>query len=203
MGAALHEAALAIEHGDVPVGAVVVHCRPGDIVARAHNARESETRSDRARRDPRPAGRRPARGHVAADRLRAGRHARAVPDVRGRGVGRRASAAAGVRRGRPEGRRRGKPLQLRGRPPAQPRDRCRGWCAGRRSAAICSPSSFDRDADSVDPVLSRLGGMRERPNRMVSKTIVAQVTVGSNPTPSAHTTGPTATVGPVRGVDFG
>ena len=29
------------------------------------------------------------------------------------------------------------------------------------------------------------GGMRERPNRMVSKTIVAQVTVGSNPTPSA------------------
>src|SRR6476660_358687 len=27
--------------------------------------------------------------------------------------------------------------------------------------------------------------MRERPNRMVSKTIVAQVTVGSNPTPSA------------------
>src|SRR4051794_23077662 len=28
--------------------------------------------------------------------------------------------------------------------------------------------------------------MRERPNRMVSKTIVAQVTVGSNPTPSAH-----------------
>jgi hypothetical protein len=29
------------------------------------------------------------------------------------------------------------------------------------------------------------GGMRERPNRMVSKTIVAQATVGSNPTPSA------------------
>src|SRR5258708_40090674 len=28
--------------------------------------------------------------------------------------------------------------------------------------------------------------MRERPNRMVSKTIVAQVTVGSNPTPSAR-----------------
>jgi hypothetical protein len=27
--------------------------------------------------------------------------------------------------------------------------------------------------------------MRERPNRMVSKTIVAQVTLGSNPSPSA------------------
>ena len=38
---------------------------------------------------------------------------------------------------------------------------------------------------SADPVTSRPGGMRERPNRMVSKTIVAQVTVGSNPTPSA------------------
>ena len=33
--------------------------------------------------------------------------------------------------------------------------------------------------------MTGLGGMRERPNRMVSKTIVAQVTVGSNPTPSA------------------
>src|SRR5262249_2646474 len=29
------------------------------------------------------------------------------------------------------------------------------------------------------------GGMRERPNRMVSKTIVPPGTVGSNPTPSA------------------
>src|SRR5437879_5262859 len=35
--------------------------------------------------------------------------------------------------------------------------------------------------------------MRERPNRMVSKTIVAQATVGSNPTPSA----PKAQVGHV------
>ena len=33
--------------------------------------------------------------------------------------------------------------------------------------------------------MTRLGGMRERPNRMVSKTIVAQVTLGSNPSPSA------------------
>ena len=33
--------------------------------------------------------------------------------------------------------------------------------------------------------MTGLGGMRERPNRMVSKTIVAQVTLGSNPSPSA------------------
>ena len=38
MGAALEEAALALEHGDVPVGAVVVV--DGAIVARGHNERE-------------------------------------------------------------------------------------------------------------------------------------------------------------------
>jgi hypothetical protein len=31
------------------------------------------------------------------------------------------------------------------------------------------------------------GGMRERTNRTVSKTVVSQGTVGSNPTPSAKT----------------
>jgi tRNA(adenine34) deaminase len=38
MRAALLEAELAVEHGDVPIGAVVV--RDGEIVARAHNERE-------------------------------------------------------------------------------------------------------------------------------------------------------------------
>jgi hypothetical protein len=38
--------------------------------------------------------------------------------------------------------------------------------------------------------------VRERPNRAVSKTAVAQVTVGSNPTPSARrTNAPTAPAG--------
>jgi hypothetical protein len=31
-----------------------------------------------------------------------------------------------------------------------------------------------------------VGGMRERTNRTVSKTVVSQGTVGSNPTPSAN-----------------
>ncbi len=31
-----------------------------------------------------------------------------------------------------------------------------------------------------------IGGVRERPNRAVSKTVVSQGTVGSNPTPSAR-----------------
>ena len=39
---ALREAALAPEHDDVPVGAVVVHLATGEIVARAHNARERD-----------------------------------------------------------------------------------------------------------------------------------------------------------------
>ena len=39
---ALREAALAPEHDDVPVGAVVVHLSTGEIVARAHNTRERD-----------------------------------------------------------------------------------------------------------------------------------------------------------------
>jgi tRNA(adenine34) deaminase len=42
MRAALDEAKAALEHDDVPVGAVVVHVPSGEIVARAHNARERD-----------------------------------------------------------------------------------------------------------------------------------------------------------------
>ncbi len=41
-GAALEEAARALEHDDVPVGAIVVNLASGEIVARAHNARERD-----------------------------------------------------------------------------------------------------------------------------------------------------------------
>jgi tRNA(adenine34) deaminase len=40
MEAALAEARRSVEHGDVPVGAVVVHRPTGEVVARAHNERE-------------------------------------------------------------------------------------------------------------------------------------------------------------------
>lgn len=40
MRAALDEAHLALEHDDVPVGAVVVNLTTGTIVARAHNRRQ-------------------------------------------------------------------------------------------------------------------------------------------------------------------
>jgi tRNA(adenine34) deaminase len=42
MREALTDARRALEHDDVPVGAVVVHLRSGEIVARAHNARERD-----------------------------------------------------------------------------------------------------------------------------------------------------------------
>ncbi|HEY5173291.1 MAG TPA: tRNA adenosine(34) deaminase TadA [Acidimicrobiia bacterium] len=42
MGHALDEAAAALVHDDVPVGAVVVHLSTGEIVARAHNSRERD-----------------------------------------------------------------------------------------------------------------------------------------------------------------
>ena len=40
MEAALVEARRSVEHGDVPIGAVVVHRPTGEVVARAHNERE-------------------------------------------------------------------------------------------------------------------------------------------------------------------
>jgi tRNA(adenine34) deaminase len=42
MDDALREAARALEHDDVPVGAVVVQLSTGEIVARAHNTRERD-----------------------------------------------------------------------------------------------------------------------------------------------------------------
>jgi len=42
MDHALREARRALEHDDVPIGAVAVHLSTGEIVARAHNARERD-----------------------------------------------------------------------------------------------------------------------------------------------------------------
>jgi len=40
MEAAIEEARLALAHGDVPIGALVVHRPTGEVVAHAHNERE-------------------------------------------------------------------------------------------------------------------------------------------------------------------
>ena len=82
MGLALDEARAALAHDDVPIGAVVV--RDGEVIAARHNERELHGDPDGARRDPRPPRRRGARRALAAGRLHAVRHARAVRDVRRR-----------------------------------------------------------------------------------------------------------------------
>ena len=57
MQEAVAEARRALEHDDVPVGAVVVEISTGEIVARAHNTRERDHDPDRARRAQRAARR--------------------------------------------------------------------------------------------------------------------------------------------------
>ncbi|HEY4402348.1 MAG TPA: nucleoside deaminase [Acidimicrobiia bacterium] len=42
MGVALEEARAAVEHGDVPIGAVVARVDTGEVVARRHNQRERD-----------------------------------------------------------------------------------------------------------------------------------------------------------------
>ncbi len=77
--------------GDVPVGALVLST-DGDEVGRGHNARERRLVSNRARGDSRAAGgRNGTHRYVATHRLHAGRHARAVHDVRRSGGAARAA----------------------------------------------------------------------------------------------------------------
>jgi tRNA(adenine34) deaminase len=42
MGVALEEAGAAVEHGDVPIGAVVARVDTGEVMARRHNQREQD-----------------------------------------------------------------------------------------------------------------------------------------------------------------
>ena len=42
MGVALEEARAAVEHGDVPIGAVVARADTGEVLARRHNQREQD-----------------------------------------------------------------------------------------------------------------------------------------------------------------
>ena len=81
----------------------------------------------------------------------------------------------------------------------------RGRCRRRRCCASSSRAAGAEGpvgtltrscAGPADAAPEHRGGVRERPNRMVSKTIVGQPTVGSNPTPSANRPQPRA--GPDR-----
>jgi hypothetical protein len=140
MAEALEEARLAVEHDDVPVGAVVVDA-DGRIVGRGRNRREvdgdptahAEVVAIREAADARD---------VAARRMHALRHARAVHDVcrRDRAVAHR---DARLRRGRREGRR-GRVALRHGARPAAP-------AHGRRSCAGSSPRSRPRCCGTSSP----------------------------------------------------
>ncbi len=177
MGAALREAALAVDHGDVPVGAVALV--GGRVVAARHNEREKQgdptahaevlALSDAAAAvgswrlsevtlvvtlEPCPM----CAGALVAARL--GRLVFGATDMKAGSCGSLYNLCADPR--------------LNHEVPVT---------AGVRAeeSADCSPDSSDADAAaSVSD-----GGMREWPNRTVSKTVVSQGTVGSNPTPSA------------------
>ena len=83
--------AAAVAHDDVPIGAVVRPRRRGD--RRPAQRARADRRPDRARRGAGDPRRRRRRRPLAAARLHAVRHARAVRDVR-RGDGQRAASAA-------------------------------------------------------------------------------------------------------------
>ena len=102
MRLALREAERALEHDDVPIGAVVV--QEGEVIGAGHN--ERELRQDPTAHAEVLALREAAPGArlLARARQRALRDARAVRDVRGRDRA-RPRAARGLRDHRSEGRR--------------------------------------------------------------------------------------------------
>ena len=175
MRLALREAQRAAEHGDVPVGAVVV--LDGEVIAAGRQRARAPQEPARARRDDRHRGGRQAHGQLAAAQHRALRHHGALPHVRRR---HRAGAhpASGVRRPRREGRRRRHPLQrLPGRAP-QPLPRDHQRRARRRVGGACCASSSKRGAEppcislhafadpgQVDEVVAALQAQAERAPR--------------------------------------
>ncbi len=178
MEIALAEARAAATEGEVPVGAVCLV--DGQVVSRRHNERE---RADDPTAHAELLALRDAAGdsgRMASPRSDRRRHARALPDVRGR-PGRCPRRPARLRRVGPQGGRLRDPLQPVCRPATQPRDRRHRWCTRRRmrrtpDLVFCGPtqrSSVWRILWSRSERLgSPLGGVRERPNRTVSKTVV-------------------------------
>ena len=161
MRLALREAEHALEHEDVPIGAVVV--RDGEVIGAGHNEREAAPGPHRARGAARAARGRPRGRQLAGAGHGAVRDARAVRDVRG---GDRAGAgpARGVRRARPQGGGGGQRARRAGRAPPEPPPRGRGRAAGGRSAGRCSASSSPRGGSCPHPRGSiSLGGDSREP----------------------------------------
>ena len=166
MRLALREAERALEHDDVPIGAVIVH--EGEVIARRPQRARAAPRPDGARRDARAARGVPAAGELAAARHGALRDARAVRDVRRRDRP-RARPAGGLRGRRSQGRSGRKRAQRARRAAAEPPPRGRpAACSLRRPPDCCVHFSLPGDrsaaflpirtAMSVDPkaILQRI-----------------------------------------------
>ena len=201
MDAALAEARAAATHGEVPVGAVVA-AADGAMVSRAGNERErrqdptahAEVRALRDAASARGSWR--LAGYVLVVTLEP------CPMCAGAAVAAHLDAGR-VRRGRPEGRRAGEPLQPRRGPGSTTSSRSSTACARRsavpcspsssppaapdaaargRHARRWSPIPITAGSDGLGPgpgALARStrrivdGGMPERPNGAVSKTVVS------------------------------
>ena len=179
MGLALDEARAALAHDDVPVGALVVRVADGTVLARRHNEREldgdptahAEIARDHRRRAP-------------ADRLAARRHLLVVtfepcPMCAGAALAARIPLVV-FGAADPKAGALGSLYHFGADPRLHHAIDVRDGVRSAESAALLKEFFAGRP-----PTMTGLGGMRERPNRMVSKTIVAQVTLGSNPSPSA------------------
>ena len=170
MRLALREAERALEHDDVPVGAVLVHARRG------HRRRPQRARAARgphgARRDDRhPRGRAGAR-LLAAARHGALRDARAVRDVRGRDRARPHPARASTARST---RRRAPPARCSTSSPSPGSTTARtspAACWRRNAPSSCGRSSAPAAEPNRYPARVASGGVREWLNRAVSKTVV-------------------------------
>jgi tRNA(Arg) A34 adenosine deaminase TadA len=205
MGLALEEAHAAVAHGDVPVGAVVLAAN-GAVIARRHN--ERELRSDPTAHAELLAVR------DAAAALGSWRLNEATLVVTLEPCPMCAGAAWASRLGRlvfgtPDPTPAPPVLCTTSAPILVSITSFRSWAASepRRRPACSTPFSPLGATGKV-----AAGGMRERPNRTVSKTVVPPGTVGSNPTPSAgqpKTTSDSAGVsltgcpGSVSGVEAG
>ena len=186
MRLALREAERALEHGDVPIGAVVVH--DGEVIARGRN--ERELRQDPTAHAEMLALREAAREarQLAAARHRALRDARAVRDVRRRD---RAGARAARRLRRATTRRPARPAACSTCSPSRASTTGRSVAGGllargvRRAAATRSSRRRGADSDTRYPLGSpwrggravECGGLENRYGRVPSIE-------GSNPSPS-------------------
>ena len=178
----------ALDHGDVPVGAVV---RPR---RRGHRRPPQRARAAPATRPPTPrcspcATPPPRVGHWRLDDCTLVVTLEPCVDVRRRAWSTPASAGSCTAPTDPKAGAVGSLYDIARRPPAQPPPAGRPAASWPTSAATCCGAFFAdrRRHREPRPLACPTGRMPERTNGTASKAVeVLRASVGSNPTPSAH-----------------